>query len=247
MDIALNKRILCLLVTNFRLKYTLYKIVLPFFQLFDTGRMHPVRERSMRALNKSVDYIDENMPNAVGFETQKELISYSLNQTQVPGYYLEFGVFTGGTMRYMAKRKPQAEFHGFDSFEGLPSDWSGMPFVKNTFSVKGALPKVPANVSLHKGWFNETLPTWRKQHAGKVAFMHIDCDLYSSTVDILENLADRVQVGTIVLFDEYFNYPNWENHEFKAWKEFVTKYRIEYDYIGFARQQVAIRITAIRS
>lgn len=236
-----------MLVTNFNFKYTLYKIVLPFFQLFDTGRMHPVRERSIRALNKSVDYIDENMPNAVGFETQKELIAYSLDQTMASGYYMEFGVFTGGTMRYMAKRKPKAEFHGFDSFEGLPNDWSGMPFVKSTFSVKGALPKVPSNVSLHKGWFNETLPAWRKAHQGKVAFMHIDCDLYSSTVDILENLADRMQAGTIVLFDEYFNYPNWENHEYKAWKEFVAKYHVQYEYIGFARQQVAVRITAIRS
>lgn len=220
-------------------------MVLPFFQLFDTGRMHPVRERAVRALNKSVDYIDENMPNAVGFETQKELIKYSLDETKIPGLYLEFGVFTGGTMRYMAKNKPNATFHGFDSFEGLPGDWSGMPFVKSTFSVGGRLPKVPANVSLHKGWFNETLPKWHQQYKDKVAFMHIDCDLYSSTVDILENLADRMQVGTVVLFDEYFNYPNWENHEYKAWKEFINKYRIQYEYIGFARQQVAVRITAI--
>lgn len=232
-----------MLVTNFKFKFFLYKLVLPFFQLFDTGRMHPVRERSVRALNKTVDYIDANMPHAVGFETQKELITYSIDQTLIPGYYLEFGVFTGGTMRYMAKRKPNAEFHGFDSFEGLPSDWSGMPFVKSTFSLKGQLPKVPKHVTLHKGWFSETLPVWRKQYPGKVAFIHIDCDLYSSTVDILENLADRIQVGTIVLFDEYFNYPNWENHEYKAWQEFVAKYHIQYEYIGFARQQVAIKIT----
>ena len=205
--------------------------------------MHPVRERAVRALNKSVDYIDNHMPNAVGFETQKELITYSIDQTSVPGYYLEFGVFKGGTMRYMAKLIPNAEFHGFDSFEGLPDDWSGMPFVKSTFSVKGNLPKVPSHVKLHKGWFNETLPVWKKSHSGKVAFMHIDCDLYSSTVDILENLADRIQIGTVVLFDEYFNYPNWENHEYKAWQEFVTKHQIKYDYIGFARQQVAVKIT----
>jgi len=234
-----------LLVTNFKLKYTLYKIILPLFQLYDTGRMHPVRERSLRALNSSVDYIEANMPKAIGFETQKELIAYSLDQTHAEGYYLEFGVFTGGTMRYMAKRKPQVSFHGFDSFEGLPEDWFGMPLVKSSFSLKGGLPNVPKNVVLHKGWFNETLPNWCSQYPGKVAFMHIDCDLYSSTVDILENLTNRLQVGTIILFDEYFNYPNWENHEYKAWKEFVAKYHINYDYIGFARQQVAVRITKI--
>lgn len=234
-----------MLVTNFKLKYALYKIVLPFFQLFDTGRMHPVRERHLRALNTSVDYIDDNMPKAVGFETQKELITYALDHTRVSGCYMEFGVFTGGTMRYMAKRKPDASFHGFDSFEGLPEDWFGMPLVKNSFSVNGKLPKVPANVALHKGWFNETLPKWREQYQDKVAFMHIDCDLYSSTVDILENLADRMQVGTVVLFDEYLNYPNWQHHEFKAWKEFTEKYAIGYEYIGFARQQVTVKVIKI--
>jgi len=221
--------------------------VLPFFQLLDTGRMHPVRERAFRALAKSVDYIDKHMPNAVGFETQKELIHYSLNQAIMPGCYMEFGVFTGGTLRYMAKNKPQYHFHGFDSFEGLPEDWSGMPFIKSTFSTKGKLPKVPHNVTLHKGWFNETLTTWHKQYQDKVAFIHIDCDLYSSTVDILENLRDRLQKGTIILFDEYLNYPGWEHHEFKAWQEFVDKYAIQYDYIGFARQQTAIRILDSKS
>lgn len=234
-----------MLVTNFKLKYTLYKAILPFFQLFDTGRMHPVRERAIRALNSSVDYIESNMPKAIGFETQKELIAYSLEETHISGCYLEFGVFTGGTMRYMAKRKPHILFHGFDSFEGLPEHWFGMPLVKNSFSLNGSLPKVPNNVRLHKGWFNETLPKWCQSHQDKVAFMHIDCDLYSSTVDILENLANRVQVGTVVLFDEYFNYSNWQNHEYKAWKEFVAKYHIEYEYIGFARQQVTVRIIKI--
>jgi hypothetical protein len=233
------------LVTNFNFKYTLYKIVLPFFQLFDTGRMHPVRERSLRALNRSVDYIDANMPNTIGFETQKELMAYALDQAQVPGSYLEFGVFKGGTIRFMAKRKPNESFHGFDSFEGLPEDWFGMPLPKHSFSLKGGLPKVPRNVALHKGWFNETLPKWRATYPDKVAFMHIDCDLYSSTVDILENLAERMQVGTVILFDEYFNYPNWENHEYKAWQEFIKKHQFQYEYIGFARQQVAVRITKI--
>ena len=54
-----------------------------------------------------------------------------------------------------------------------------------------------------------------------------------------------MQFGTIILFDEYFNYSNWENHEFKAWQEFVVKYQIQYEYIGFDRQQVAVKIMHI--
>jgi hypothetical protein len=58
-------------------------------------------------------------------------------------------------------------------------------------------------------------------------------------------LADRCVAGTIILFDEYFNYPNWEVHEYKAFQEFVTKYAVKYRYLAFARQQVAVRIESI--
>lgn len=234
-----------MLVTNFRVKYSLYKIVLNAFQLFDTGRLHPARERAVRALNKSVDYIESHMPHAMGLDTQKELILYALKEARTDGYCLEFGVYKGHTLRFMASKYPQREFHGFDSFEGLPEAWTGFNLGERAFSVGGKMPRMPKNATLHKGWFSESLPKWREQYPGSISFMHIDCDLYSSTVDILNNVADRLQPGTVVLFDEYFNYPNWENHEYKAWQEFVAWHHITYEYIGYARQQVAVRITKI--
>ena len=51
--------------------------------------------------------------------------------------------------------------------------------------------------------------------------------------------------GTIILFDEYFNYPNWEQHEFKAFQEFVDGATRRLPLSRFARQQVAVRIDAI--
>jgi hypothetical protein len=102
---------------------------------------------------------------------------------------------------------------------------------------------VPRTVVLHKGWFSDTIPAWHVQHTGPIAFIHIDCDLYSSTVDILTGLADRLQAGTVILFDEYFNYPGWRQHEFQAWQEFVASRGITYEYVAYARQQVMVRIT----
>jgi len=236
-----------MLVTNFRLKYILYRVVLAGYQLFDTGRLHPVRERAIRALNDTVDYIDSHMGDAVGYETQKELLEVALREAAVSGHYLEFGVFSGGTIRHLARRRPDVTFHGFDSFEGLPEAWAGYNLGRLAFSRGGRLPKVPANVVLHKGWFNETLEPWCRLVPGPVAFIHIDCDLYSSTRDIFNGLRDRMQVGTVILFDEYFNFPGWRNHEYKAWREFVAAHDIAYDYLGYARQQVLVRITAIGS
>ena len=234
-----------MLVTNFRLKYVLYRLVLAGYQLLDTGRLHPMRERARRALIDSVDYIGQHMADALGFDTQKELLEYALTQTQVAGHHLEFGVYSGGTIRHIARRIPNGTIHGFDSFEGLPEAWSGFNLGRRAFSVQGRLPRVPANVVLHKGWFADTIPRWRDAVAGPVGFIHIDCDLYSSTVDILTGLVERLQPGTVIVFDEYFNYPGWERHEFKAWQEFVTSERIQYDYLGYARQQVMVRIRAI--
>jgi len=234
-----------MLVTNFRLKHILYRIVLAGFQLFDTGRLHPTRERSIRELARSVDYIESHMVDAVGFETQKEVLGYALSQTTVPGHYLEFGVFTGGTIRYIAAQlrrsgRTDASIHGFDSFEGLPKAWSGFNLGRSAFSRGGKMPRVPNNVVLHKGWFSDTIPKWRNTVAGPIAFIHVDCDIYSSTVEILEGLHARMQPGTVIVFDEYFNYPNWEQHEFKAWREFVERRGLKYKYLAFARQQVAL-------
>src|ERR1700743_3323764 len=108
-----------MLITNFRLKYVLYKIVCGAYQLVDTRRIHPARERALRALQRSVDYIESAMPDALGFEAQRDLIDYSLRSVGIDVYSLEFGVYTGGTIRYIAKHIGARTIHGFDSFEGF--------------------------------------------------------------------------------------------------------------------------------
>src|SRR5580704_7865699 len=193
-----------MLVTNFKLKSIAYRIVCALYQVADVGRIHPMRERSLRALQRTVDYIERNMPDALGFDSQRELIEYALRAIQIGGHYLEFGVFTGGTIRFMAKRVGGNIIHGFDSFEGLPEAWGGFSLGSRAFDVKGRLPRVPANVRLHRGWFDASLPDWLDANPGPIAFIHIDCDLYSSTKTIFTMLSDRLGPGTIILFDEYF-------------------------------------------
>src|SRR3954470_15875206 len=149
-----------MLVTNFTLKSVLYKLVSGFYQLADVGRVHPARERSLRALQRSVDYIERSMPDALGFASQREVIEFSLDAVKVSGHYLEFGVYTGGTIRFMAKHIGGKIIHGFDSFEGLPEAWGGFSLGRRAFDVKGRLPRVPGNVMLHRGWFDQTLPQW---------------------------------------------------------------------------------------
>jgi Macrocin-O-methyltransferase (TylF) len=236
-----------MLITNFWLKYFAYKIVCGIYQAADIGRIHPARERALRALRRSVDYLEQNMSDALGFDNQRELIEYSLGAVTVDGHYLEFGVFTGGTIRFIARRIDPRTIHGFDSFKGLPEAWSGWNLGSGAFDLKGRLPRVPKSVRLHRGYFEESVPTWLRDNPGQVAFIHLDCDLYSSTKAVLRLIAPRVTSGTVVLFDEYFNYANWEQHQFKAFQEFVQEHDVKYLYLGFARQQVAVRIVSIGS
>lgn len=231
-----------MLVTNFKLKYFIYRVVCGWFQATDVGRIHPVRERALRALRDTVDYIDQAMPHAVGFETQKEVTEYALRQVPSQGHLLEFGVFSGGTIRFMSARVKGRTIHGFDSFEGLPEDWGGFSLASKAFDAGGRLPKVSANVQLHRGWFEDSLPGWLAENSGNVAFIHVDCDLYSSTRTIFELLGDRLCDGSIILFDEYFNYPGWREHEFKAFQEFVKRSGFGYQYLAYARQQVVVRL-----
>ena len=114
--------------------------------------------------------------------------------------------------------------HGFDSFEGLPEPWTGWTVDRGGFGGEG-LPKVEPNVELHVGWFDDTLGPFLADHPGDVSFVHIDSDIYSSARTILRGLADRLQPGSVIVFNEYFNYPNWKQHEFRAFQEFCEEYR----------------------
>ena len=95
-----------MLVTNFWFKYAVYRIVCGAYQALDVGRIHPVRERALRALDETVDYIDKAMSDAIGYETQKEVTDYALRQATAPGHFLEFGVFTGGWSAGAWVRRP---------------------------------------------------------------------------------------------------------------------------------------------
>jgi predicted O-methyltransferase YrrM len=193
----------------------------------------------------SARYMVERMCGARNLVGRAALLEYALSQCAVEGLVLEFGVYTGASLRWIADRCP-GPVHGFDSFEGLPEDWTHVQ-KKGRFSLQGELPEIgAANAVLHKGWFAETLPAFLAANQGVVRFAHIDCDIYSSTKTVLELLMPRIVSGSVLVFDEYLNYPGWEKHEYRAFQEIIAATGRRYEYIGFASttQCVAVRICA---
>jgi len=146
-------------------------------------------------------------------------------------HVLEFGVNSGSTIIQLRNSLPeQYKLFGFDSFEGLPEDWSGTRAKKGDMSTKEIIPNVPG-VIFYKGWFIDTIPMY-KQIAEPIALLHVDCDLYSSTNDILYGLKEFIVTGTVIVFDEwYYNHKDiFENrlHEQKAFLEWVEKFNINF-------------------
>ena len=146
-----------------------------------------------------------------------------------PALALEFGVFTGGSLRALALANRKVEFVGFDSFEGLPEPWvrsEDSVYAAGHFAVD-ALPAMPPNVTLVAGFFEDTLGPWLSAHAGPVGFVHVDADLYSATRHVLDNLSDRLCDGAIIVFDELGDwrgegvYAAWEQGEWKALTEWL--------------------------
>jgi methyltransferase family protein len=190
----------------------------------------------LRAKAEAVDYILAHMPDAQVLEDRFALLRFALARAPQNGLVLEFGVEKGDSLRWIARHTARP-VHGFDSFQGLPEDWHGTKETRGKFDRKGRLPAVPANVSLHVGWFDRTLPPFLAATAGPVALAHIDCDIYESTKTVLDLMGERIAPGAWIVFDEYFNYPGWRLHEFKAFQEWIAAAGRRYRYAAFSAEK----------
>jgi tetratricopeptide (TPR) repeat protein len=176
---------------------------------------------------------------------ESALLARCLKAAPADGVVAEFGVYHGLSLRRLAKHV-SSPIHGFDSFEGIPEDWKpGEP--KGSYSTGGRIPEMPGHVQLHRGWFQDSLPGFVAAQQQKLRFAHVDCDLYSSTHTVLENLRPLLQVGSVLLFDEYLGFEGYEQHEFRAWHEFAERYSIRHEYVAFEliAKQAAVRITGL--
>ena len=195
------------------------------------------------ALEDSARFVIDHMNEARSFSDCWAYRNWALERAPAEGWCLEFGVADGSTLDFFARLRPDATFFGFDSFAGLPEFWKD-GFDQGRFA-QTRLPEVPGNVELIQGWFCDTLPAFMSRPcatAGGIAFIHIDCDIYSSTRTVLNLLSPRIVKGTVIVFDEYLNYPSWREHEFRAFQEFIDSHQLNYRYIGFASSHYSVAV-----
>lgn len=193
---------------------------------------------------KAALYATTTFCEAIYCSTKSQLYGYIkksiLRSSNSTKSHTEFGVFQGQSINFFADSNPNLQWVGFDCFEGLPEHWSGTSKTKEHFSTKGKLPKVSQNVKLIKGLFEYTVPKWVETNPGKLAFVHLDADLYSSTQLVLQSIKELVEEDTLFLFDEYFGYVGWENGEHKAWIEWLDLNQYSAECIAFAGNGTAL-------
>ena len=147
----------------------------------------------------------------------------------------EFGVGNGRSLRMTQELLPlHVPIHGFDTFTGLPQAWGNEPI--GTYSTGGRAPSMEGDVIFHKGLFQDTIPQFLAEcdNESFLAYANIDCDLYTSTLDILESMHSKIVPGTILVFDEYLCHPTWRQDEFRAWRECCKRFGWQYEYLAFS-------------
>jgi O-methyltransferase len=140
----------------------------------------------------------------------------------LPGDYFEFGLYRGYTFLHAQKEAQRLglnnmRFYGFDSFAGLPAIdevdgsagiWQQGDYACDRTQVEAYLRKYGAHAgsyTLVEGYFDQSLTPELRQRLQpqKVAIALIDCDLYASTVPVLNWLSDLLQPNSILLFDDW--------------------------------------------
>jgi O-methyltransferase len=145
--------------------------------------------------------------------------------------YLEFGVASGSSFFWWMKKNthPDSVFRGFDTFKGLPEDWGG--FKKGAM----AFDQVEINdgrAEFIRGTFQESLFPFIELNKSllqsKPKIIHLDADLFSSTIFVLSQLYPYLKKGDIIFFDEF----NVANHEFLAFKIFTESFYVKLRPVG---------------
>ncbi len=196
------------------------------------------------ATNTTAKFVAENMVGIQSVDTWQSVHDIAGRYANNSGLIMEFGVFSAKTTNYIAQIFNDKIINGFDSFEGLPEVWRD-GFGKGHFALS-EFPKIRSNVVLHQGWFENSIPIFLEncKEDKIISYLHIDCDLYSSTKTIFDKIKFYFVSGTVIVFDEYFNYDGWEFGEYLAFKEFIDEGDFAFEYLtyNYMHEQVAVRL-----
>jgi len=223
------------------MKWKLHGLVKPFTGgMMNASYMSELSNwRTQNKVNGYNDWYQANWDHNKRYELYNALVrSEHLDTTAID--YLEFGVSGGSSFKWWLEhnKNPVSRFYGFDTFEGLPEKWGH--FDKGAMAVAlEALNITDPRVHFYKGLFQDSLIPFLNEYKNeRRKLIHMDADLFSSTIFTLSQLYRFLQDGDIILFDE-FAVPK---HEFAAFKIFTESFYVNYEVIGAANNYLFVAI-----
>lgn len=191
-------------------------------------------KRKLRVIHNLYTNTDESDK----FKHLIESVNY-IRVACIKGELMEFGCHSGRTFSIILNslkyfKMSNRRLHAFDSFQGLPNSISvDEPYFKPGMfatSLSDFLSIVKSNTGnkidtslIHVGFYNDILPSLSATFDEEIAMLHIDVDLYASTVPILEFVSNKLADGAVILFDDYYCHsPNSNLGERRAFDEFIT-------------------------
>jgi O-methyltransferase len=133
--------------------------------------------------------------------------SLALGLLELPGDYCEVGIYQGSTAKVICEAKGDKRLHLCDTFEGLPEpkgddakiEKKGR-FACSLESIQKYLADFP-NITYHKGFCPQSVQGVLDDT--RFAFVHLDVDLYDSTLECLQYFWPRMLPGGVVLSHDY--------------------------------------------
>ena len=143
------------------------------------------------------------------------------NVRKVEGQVAEVGTFNGASAKLIAEAKGEKKLFVFDSFEGLPDvvDFDASHFHRGQYKsdfedVKRYLAAYD-DVYVYKGFFPQT--NAEAVEGESFAFVHLDVDLYESTLDCLKFFYPRLSRGGALISHDYY-----AQGVYRAFEEFFS-------------------------
>ena len=192
--------------------------VASWFRFSRWRRAHPVAQPADRKRRGDRTWLYEAVIEKEGLD-------------RAPIDFWEFGVFRGESLLWWVKNihDTNSRFVGFDTFTGLPERWRATE-PEGAFNVYGRLPDITdSRCTLEVGLFQETLLSFIGTHDfSRKLIIHLDADLFSSTLFVLTTLARHFKHGDVVFFDNFI----CSLDEFRAFETFVKSFRVKYEVLG---------------
>jgi hypothetical protein len=139
-------------------------------------------------------------------ETAYLLFFHARQVASLPGEVAELGVYRGGSAKLLASVFPDKPVHLFDTFQGMPETSRthdqlepGVFADTSLEAVRAYLADCP-HVAFHPGFFPDTASPVEDHH---FCFVHLDADIYSSTLSGIEFFYPRMNSGGVMAFHDY--------------------------------------------